>query len=323
MRRAILVFAIALLSGCTAASFKQPIAEFSKATADASTSFESYADALDKLNYDENISAIAAGKKSVEPDGCEAGDKKCVLLVVGDRTKKPIKSQLLPNIRKLMAAINLYAKSLEAIALADDVAQLKTASEAIPANLIELAKATDALNAQLGHKTNLSTQATAFITPIADIVTTGLIKYADYEKLKALRDATGQMDQIFPQAMRVFSVIASSNIAIDRSTLYGKYVHARNTYKEAAKKGDVEKTKSALDAYQDAAEAYNVALKAHPESVFTKLGKAHAALVNAVYMPDPDFKTVFALLQQIGETAASLAKDAKALDQALHPKEQA
>jgi hypothetical protein len=260
-----------------------------------------------------------------------------------------------------MAAIAAYAKNLEAIASPDDVAQIKTAADAIPTNLIAVAKAADALNAQSGQSTNLTAQITALATPAGDIISIALTKYADYEKMRALRDATENMEIIFPQAMRVFSEVAFTNITNVRTNLFTKLGRAKDAYVDAVgtkteklpdanekladerkkphetpeQKSELRKAeadfkklevalikdvKDTLTDYENAAEAYNVALNTKPESVFTKLGEAHTALVKTLRMPNPDFQTVFALIQQIGATATSVANDAKALDKALNPK---
>jgi hypothetical protein len=359
--------ALAVLNACSTSDFKQPIADFSTATTAASKSFGEYADALDKLKQDQNFEEAASGKKRVVPSGCQdAKAKKCELTLSSGGIVEPFKSQLLPNTRKLMAAIAAYAKTLEAIASPDDVAQIKTAADAIPTNLIAVAKAADALNTQTGQGTNLTAQITALATPAGDIFSIALTKYADYEKMKALRDAAENMEIIFPQATRIFSEVAFVNITIVRANLSTKLGRANDAFtdalsaktkqldeadkklteerdkprstdkKEAEKQqadlqnaeanfrklkiGLIKDTKDALADYESAAEAYNVALTTKPESVFIKLGEAHTALVETLRMPNPDFQTVFALIQQIGATATSIANDAKALEKALNPK---
>jgi hypothetical protein len=375
------------LAGCGTADFKQPIAEFKKSTDQASDGFKVLADALDKEAYDQNVSDFVDGKTDLTIPSCESPDK-CVLVVAQhDPTgKQPdrmiaLKPNIVANARKLMLAIVTYVNALNDIASSDDAAQIKTAGDAIPGAVTGLAGAVEALNTAMKRPTVFKTGIAAVATPAADILTIGLIKYAEYEKLNALRDATSMSEHVFPAAMDVFSALDSDqsryvrlaamlqkNDAADKLEAIVKKIRVLDAAKpkqpasaksednasddkrkqettnqaktkeqeEAEKKKEdawqeyqtkraallIEK-RQATDSLQSAVETYRIALAAKPGSAFAKLADAHTALTEALNSPHPDFKAVFAFVQQAADAAAQIAKDAKAIDDALRRKAKA
>jgi hypothetical protein len=362
LRSAAGLLAVAMLfAGCSTGEFKQPISEFSKATAAAATSFESYANSLDKTARDQNLEDVSQGRATVRVVNCDRGQP-CEVSVLRGQAALALSPALLSNTRKLVASVVVYAKNLEAIASGDDVAAIKTAGDAIPGAIANAAKAADALNAQLGHRTNLSAE-TGIFTPIADIIVIGLTKYAEMKKLEALRNSTAVMENVFPRIVDTLAEAANTDFKIKLNALYVQRTEAgRNTQRAVQKnRQEIEAhetesrnkfpranpdthekardeldeafkpkrialqkgIKDALDALDSANVAYNTAVTAKPASVFTKLGETHTALVKALQMPEPDFRRVFALLQQLADTASALAKDTKAIDEALHPKTKA
>jgi hypothetical protein len=356
-----------LLTACSTADFKKPITDFSAATTAASTGFEGYANSLDKTAYEQNVDDVVHGRARIEDVPCRVGSK-CDIRVIRSLGVLPLRPQLLQNTRKLMAGVVTYAKNLEGIASSDDVAAIKTAGDAIPGAIANAARAADALNAQMGHRTNLSAEVGVF-TPVANIIIVGLTKYAEIEKLKALREATSTMETVFPQITVLLSEIANSDITIKRTMLFAKRTRAvsevgaaiqadtketqkneqekqkeraRRRLDDEAKEKEAQEAfeakqeafkakkvallkakKDALEALDTTNEAYNTAVAAKPSGIFAKLRETHTALANALLMPDPDFRTVFALIQQLADMAATLAKEAKAIDEALHPKPKA
>src|SRR5262249_43401373 len=154
---------------------------------------------LEKLKEEKNISDVADEPSRLRTDGCNlAGTSpKCQLLVLG----QPLKPKFLVHTRQVMAAIVTYSTNLKEIAGADDIAKLKAASDAIPADINGLAKAVDAFSKQVGRPTNLATQVAAISSPAGEILTIALTKYAEAKKLEALRGATERMDALFADAM--------------------------------------------------------------------------------------------------------------------------
>lgn len=339
-----------VLGGCAASDFKKPIEDFSTATTNAAKSFTGYADTLEKLSDEINLTSVSSDPGVwVDEEGCRAGDSKCVLVLVDGTTRTPLNVKLLTNNRLLMTAIGNYAAGLGAIAASDDATAIKTSSDALTASIIALAKAADTLNAQglqNDREPSLASLAGSFATPAGDIVQIGLTKYAEHRKLQVLRDSTAAMQEIFPQAMDIFAQVARRESGIARSVLFIKLVAARRAYakaigartktlkeqtakppkeeKEAAeyKKQLEAQEKSVRDAvtdYQAAAVAYNSALTTKPDTLFVKLGETHAALVDALQHPEPDFRTVFGHIGEVLNAATKLAADVQAIDKALNP----
>jgi hypothetical protein len=299
-------------AGCSTADFKQPVSAFSDATKVAAASFDDYANSIDQIALEQNISDVVAGNAKLKIPDCKRQSKQCRLFMTINNGTKPIKAALLPNIRKIMVGLVTYASDLDAIATSDTAGEIKNASDAAQANLVSLAKGIDSLNTQLGKKTTVETEVSAFGAPIGDILTLTLTKYAEEVKLEALREATARMDSVFPDITKAFVQVALSDNDIKTTRLFDKFVKARADYDDSP-------TNETLEALQTAADAYNVALTAKPGEVFTKLSDAHAALTMALRAPKIDFATVFALIQQVSGAATKLAADAKALDKALHP----
>lgn len=334
-QRALLAAGLTLLAACSTTDFSKPIQDFGTATGNASTTFSGYADALEKLNQDQNVADVVDNPDLLKVVGCKLGGKpaKCELTVRGDA----LRPKFLVNTRKVMDAIVTYSSNLQAIATADDIGKLKSASDAIPADINGLATATDALGAQLGHPTGIAGQVAAITTPAGEIITVALTQYAEYEKLQALRAATMRMDAVFADAMALMSEVAAVNQDITNRALFRRYEKARSAYAAAlgavrakqkatppAAASEIAALQSALSgalqSYDAAAQAFDAGLSAKPQAAFKKLAEAHTALVEALTMPSPDFQTVFQRIQEFVGIATTLASDAKKIDAALHPK---
>jgi hypothetical protein len=304
---------------CLQSDFKTPIEGFKKATEGASVAFNDYANALDNYQYEQNISDLVAkrAKLVVPPEDCDpeskTAKKQCRLFVSTPSGPQPVKSSIAPHARRIMTGLVLYAGHLEAITKAETAAQIKSAVDGAKANVTELAKAVDALNAQLGRKTALEPQLASIAGPIANILTFALTKYAEHIKLDALRDATARMDVAFPDIVELFATIAERNNRTRRSHAFAVFQRARAEF-------GANPSKQSLQDLQEAAAALDVTLAAKPAEVFYKLSKLHNELTNALNSPEPNFETVFAIVQQILNEASQLAADAKALEAALNPK---
>lgn len=348
------------VAACSTSDFKQPIADFSEATKGAAASFTTLADALDKAAFDQNVSDVVKGK-AVDIPNCETADKCFLLVKLSDPTGKltdrtiALKPSIVSNSRKLMAAILTYVASLNTIASNEDVAQIKTAADAIPAAVTGLADAVNGLNGAMNKSTDFKTTITAATTPAASILTIGLTKYAEYEKLKALRQATSMSEQVFPAAMTLFASLDWYQSRYVRQLLLEKKIEAGNEFrkiitkvrlldqsegerkKETDPKKEEEATQTyqtkrtallsekqhALEALQIAVEKYRISLAGQPGLAFDKLADAHAALATSLNSPHPDFKYVFAFVQQAADAAAQIAKDAQSIQDALKSKSKA
>src|SRR5262245_8804100 len=300
-----------LFFGCSTSDFKQPVAAFSAATKVAATSFDDYANSVDKFAQEQNISDVASGRAVVKIPNtdCKLTSKQCRIFISANDGVKPLKSSIVPNVRKIMTGLIAYAGHLEAVATSDSADELKNVIDRSKTNLIDLAKAADTLNAQLGRKTALESKVTAFAPSLTNWLTFALTKYTDEIKLEALREATGRMQTIFPDVAELFVVVGFSDRDIMKANLFDKFKHAESEM-------DAPPSKQQLKALQAAADAYNASLTGKPGDVFIKLSEAHTALAEALQMPKPSFETVFALIQQIADAAAKLVSDAKAFEKA-------
>ena len=130
--RASTIFVCFMFSGCSVADFKQPISAFSDATKVAATSFDDYANSLDQIAQQQNAADVIARKAQIIPakNDCERQSKRCRLLIAAGAGTKPLKANILPNTRKIMAGLVTYAGYLTAIATSESGTEIKNAGDA-------------------------------------------------------------------------------------------------------------------------------------------------------------------------------------------------
>src|SRR5262249_19791850 len=92
-----------LLCACSVAHYKQPISAFSAATKTASATFDTYANSLDQVQHDQNLSEIVKKPSllTVPAQDCGPTSKQCRLFVTTIRGRQPLKASLLPSVRKI------------------------------------------------------------------------------------------------------------------------------------------------------------------------------------------------------------------------------
>ncbi len=145
--------------------------------------------------------------------------------------------------------------------------------------------------------------------PVADAVSYGLGKVLEAQKVAALREATTEMEAIFPDLIKVFNAVNIAAIQIQRDQIDAAFRTARQQYQR-------NRNAANRDAYIRAAEAYDAALSSNPKNVFDALREAHGMLHKALTAPEPSFAELWTLLQRATEEANKLAEINKAFQKA-------
>jgi hypothetical protein len=304
--RQVSLFFLLFLCGCAAADFKKPISGFSEATKLAAASFEEYAKITDGEKQEQRVEKIIASAATLDrasTDDCTPNGKRCRVTAVIDGKSQPIGSEpFAPLFRRLMAGVVTYSGNLEAIANANTAGDIKTAVDATKTQVVGLAKAIDSYNAQNNPRSpKLEPRITSFASPVADAILFGLSKFLEQLKLAALRNATSNMDIIFPSITQYFKTFSAEGLAL-------KQIKLRNAYREANEAFAVPNlTPKRLANLQTAANAYDVALSTEPAKIFDDLRKAHRALTLALNEPEPSFEQLWPLLQNVADEASKVA----------------
>jgi hypothetical protein len=309
----------AAVVGCTAGDFKEPIQKFADATSEASKSLTDYEKTLDKAALDKMLASAERGELQIYLDDreCNSRAPRCQVRVKGEKGAVGILAlqPIDPRIRGLMVGMVSYANSLVAIAKADTTSEIKTAADAAKGNVVGLAKAVDNLNVALGRKTDkLEPAITSIASPITDAVVFGLSLYVESVKLQALRYATSTMNEIFPDLTVVFVTVADGGMRYKRAALKRAFDNAYTEFSSNPK------NRANIDAVVTAAQSYDAALAFDSGKIFMSLQDAHAALTKALLTPEPNFQTLWPLLQRVADQAAQLSDIALALQKAAEKK---
>jgi len=305
-----------VIAGCSASDFTQPVTEFSKASRDAATSFQTYDDSLKQVFLDRAFRSVL-GTRSImpKPGQCRLDADNCSLVVVRGGRTDAFNPDSIENSRRLMAGVIVYTNSLEAIVTSKSESEIKSATEKVKNNLHSLARNGDTLNKALnGSSLNLEEKLARFSSPVASAVEFGLAKYAETVKLEALRSATARMDSIFPELTTLFNQVATTDFTEKRKDLDKAFTASWVAYR------DDRGSRTKLEALRRAVELYDKALATKPESVFNDLQQAHAELTKALHDPRLNFENLWPLIQRITDEAVKLAEISKAFQQAAKSK---
>ena len=305
-RRAVTVIWVsAALAGCSSAEYAAPIKTFADATAAADT-------ALKDLNTTatERYTAFLAERARTDPQlrierecksQTEPGKIPRCRIVLKDAVE-PGKDEFYPpepllrNSVALMGDIRAYAQNLADL-VADDSATKATTD--VNATLGSLEKLANTL-AEADGKPKGSVPS--FATPVGAAVNWAVGEYAERVKLAGLRQATAAADPIIRRAGGVFAKEAVFGSVPQRNELAAAFSVKFNAYR--LNRAD----QSKLDEAVDAAQRYDQLLLAQPDSTFTAMGQAHAALTAALNKPDISWTEAFAKVQDFAAKAQQLAK---------------
>jgi hypothetical protein len=298
------------LAACAASDFAGPVTAFSDATKTAATSFKTSRESLAKLSNERRLRAAADGGNIIAMDGdCRVGSPRCRLLVVDKSgTKKPLTNSF-EGLQELMDGLVAYTDNLVAIVKADTTGELAKGTEAAKSNLTSLAQSGTSLAQALNLKGVSFARVSPFISPVAEAVNFGLNKALEAKKIAALREATAEMEEMFPALTTVFNAVNDAALRIERNQLFATYRKADSAFRRNP-------NDATRDAYKIAAQAYDAALTSNPKNVFDALREAHGVLAQSLQSHTPSFNELFALLQKATEEANKLAEINKAFQKA-------
>jgi hypothetical protein len=240
---------------------------------------------------------------------CRVGSPRCRLLVVDKSgTKKPLTNSF-EGLQELMDGLVAYTDNLVAIVKADTTGELAKGTEAAKSNLTSLAQSGTSLAQALNLKGVSFARVSPFISPVAEAVNFGLNKALEAKKIAALREATAEMEEMFPALTTVFNAVNDAALRIERNQLFATYRKADSAFRRNP-------NDATRDAYKIAAQAYDAALTSNPKNVFDALREAHGVLAQSLQSHTPSFNELFALLQKATEEANKLAEINKAFQKA-------
>ncbi len=226
------------LGGCASTSgmdLKTPVDGFATAATAAQTTLQSYDQILDATIYEANTTRALGGKgfvSRVDPGDCinpgkasELGHCRLSLEINGQ--KFPLTSQPAdPIAREIMAGIVTYAANLQTIATLDTEGPVKSAMTSTLANITTLSQDIDTATAKPGSgvaPSSITAALTAYSGPVSDAAGFALGAYLDSVKLKALREATTQMDKVLGPMLDVCRQSVEAGLKIQRDKYFAAY----------------------------------------------------------------------------------------------------
>ncbi len=310
IRSALLLMCGLLVAACSASDFTTPVTAFSDVTGTAATSFKSSRESIEKLATAKRFALVAnGGNIGVDGDDCTPNGKHCRLVVIDKFGKKQPLASPLDNLQLLMDGLNAYTKGLVNIVKADTAGEVAKGTQAIKTNLSGLAQDADSLAKATNVKGVSFARASAFIAPVSDAANFAISKALEAEKVAALRQATSEMEEMFPALTKVFEAVNTAAMRHQRNEIDAAFRKARDEYRRT--RSDSNRT-----AFVNAADAYNAALTSNPKNVFEALREAHGVLAQSLKSSNPSFTELFGLLERATEEANKLAEINKAFQKA-------
>jgi hypothetical protein len=300
------VWTLALV-GCSASDYSKPIATFADATTTADAALrdlnkaatDRYTALLSRRAIANKRSLLLARKDGGKTD-CGIGSARCRIVLIEDANRRENGLALVPdppldNMVAVMGDVNAYARNLAALVADDSAAQAATHVNAALGSVESLANTV----ADAGGKAKGSVPN--FATPVGAAVNWLLGKYADRVKLEGLRTATKEADPVIQSAAALFQDAALVGADFQSSALTASFQTSIDAFTE-------DRNSANLDAAIVAAKTFDDFLRSAPGATFKEMGKAHAALTNALHNPDASWPQVFAQIQSFAAQAEQLAK---------------
>jgi hypothetical protein len=298
-----------LLAACAASDFAGPVTAFSDTTTQAASSFRSSRESVEKFASERRLKLLTAGGflQPMDKD-CVAGAHQCRLVITDKSGVKKPATVSLRNLQRLMDELDAYTKGLANIVKANTAGDVTKATDALKSNLTGLAQHAGELAKQ--HNVNVSfARATPFISPVVDAANFAISKALEAQKIAALRQATSDMEDMFPALTKVFDAVNTAAMRDQMNQINAGFRKAQAAY--LANRNDAN-----ADAYIRTAAAYDAALNSNPKNVFDALRDAHSALAQSLNSSNPSFTELWAYLQRATEEANKLAEINKAFQNA-------
>lgn len=300
-----------LLAACAASDFAKPVTAFSDTTTQAASSFRSSRESVDKFATERRLKDLNAGG-TLAPrttQDCTPNATQCRLVIVETTgSTKPVEVSL-DNLQALMDDLDDYTKNLAAIVNANTSADVAKGTDAVKTSLTTLAQDTDTFAKQQHLGDTGIARVSPFISPVADAANFVISRALEAQKIAALREATAQMEEMFPTLTRVFEAVSTAAIRQQRRQLDAAFRKASDDFRH-------NKSDANRDAYMRAAKAYDAALKSDPKKMYESLREAHHVLAQALNAPNPTLADLWTLLQRASDEAVKLAEIRKALQKA-------
>jgi hypothetical protein len=300
----------AALAGCSSADYAAPIKTFADATAAAdkaltdlnATATDRYTAFLaERARTDLHIRVDQDCKSQTVP-----GQVARCRIVLKDAAE-PGKDEFYPpepllgKSVALMGDITAYAQNLAALVADDSAAKAATDVNATLGSIEKLANTL----AEADGKPKGSVPS--FATPVGAAVNWAVGEYAERVKLAGLRQATAAADPVIQRAGGVFAKEAIFGSLPQRNELAAAFSQKFDAFR--LNRAD----QSKLDEAAAAAQRYDQLLLAQPDSTFTAMRQAHAALTDALNKSDISWSEAFAKVQEFAAKAQQLVKIAQDL----------
>jgi hypothetical protein len=306
--RAFLLLATTLaLAGCaTSLATTAAIQGFAEATTAASEGLQALDEsAAARLAVVQRESVLERPVRvRAEEDSCLATSARCALVYRKTRDSTPVAfapASLIPQQREIMQTIAAYADALVAMQEADATKEMNAAIDSASGSIARLGALAPP------HGLALAAAAPA----IGRAAKLAFSLWQEHVKRKATREAVDAMDPVLQEAARLMSDTARFASLPSKRVLADAYDAAEEKLRDGSA------TKGELDAYVKAARSLDAVLSIDDRAVFVQLGKAHAALREALTDPKVDFATAVQAIQAFASRANELLEIAQELRQAF------
>jgi hypothetical protein len=265
--------------GCAQTSdFKAPIDAYSSATQAATTSINSYADAIDQSRSAAKLADASKNSARVLPaqGDCNANSSGCRLEYLTNGKRDPLtSSSATPTIRAINAELVAYAKNLQDLASAGDETALSASLEKVSQSAKGLIATLDKTLQENGVASNAPKDAGKFIEPAAGLGRLLVTSAIQQKKLAALRTATEAMQPHMTDIVAITELLGRAARADSVDENVRAFSAARIAYTRTP-------SQATLTAYIKASQNLDNVLKADPAKVAQAMADAHEALWKAL-----------------------------------------
>lgn len=269
-----LIAAVSLLSGCSVATYEEPIRDLDTAvetTVSTLTALDQRMTAARNARW--RVGIIDGSILLIEPDeACTQGSSKCSLSIdVGQGNPRLYPATtVIPKGHAGLALLQSYVQNLNAIVTADTADKVAASANRALGSLqnIEAAVA----STENGSEGRIKT----FSEPVGSLINWVVGLYVDTVKFKALAWATAEAQPIINKLEDFNSTLGLAAADYEIGEASKIFIAAQAAFDEASESGNL--TAESVDTYVEAAQVFDVALKASAADPLRAFAEAHRKL---------------------------------------------